>query len=106
MYWVGGLVVSDGRAFISGVVDGLRYRTESYVRAYAHCRSADESLGKSAPRKSYREKRGRLKKERMVLALLQTRKTRMRWIISADGPFPADFVFSPPYTAHAICSLG
>lgn len=82
MNGVGGMEVAEGRAFIGGVVDGLRYER---VLGLARVMVADQGPEKSAPQRSYRGKRGRLKKERTVLAVLRTRKTRTRWITSADA---------------------
>lgn len=54
------------------------------------------------PRKSYHGKRGRLKNERTGLAALEMMKTRMRWIISANAPFPRTLFSLQPCTAHAF----
>lgn len=86
MNGVGGMEVSEGRAFIGGVVDELRYviaRSENgvYVGAGANPEPAAERL---AHRKSFHAKNERRTNERTASVAQATTMTKTTWTIFAE----------------------
>jgi hypothetical protein len=84
MNGVGGMEVAEGRAFVTGVIDGLRLAELAYLcdvrflPCYGPC--TDFSIGKSQPHASSKRKTETGKEEKMDTQGRWTTMMTMKWI--------------------------